>query len=365
MKKILTILLVAILASATLFAVDFSGRFRAGYEFKFKDGVTVTPWKAKEAKLTFKVSDDAGIWTINIKDFQDSLDSNDKLAANLSLNLAALLADNDVDLGDVSLSVSIGANSKMTALSAFNDKTGDELWKLKSNGSYSTELAVGYGSLVEVKFAIDPTAKVTKEMPLIISAKTTPVEGVSVSAGYTYNGYIAMNQVWWQTVKPEDWDEAEKGEFKPEDLTEKAVDHGVTVATDINVGTLVGLDFDLGVTAYDNIGFIAKETYNTFAAGVYGGVDVVDAFFELRMDNATVAKKTTTVLGMKSQVNFNLIENLAMDVFFNIGRFDKVGDSFEVGGDVSYTVSGVEFAANLKYAGGAGFSVTPKVIVVF
>ena len=64
-------------------------------------------------------------------------------------------------------------------------------------------------------------------------------------------------------------------------------------------------------------------------------------------------------------VNFNVVENLGLDVFFNIGNFEKVGDTFEVGGDVSYTVSGVEFAANLKYAGGAGFSVTPKVIVVF
>ena len=157
MKKILTILLVAILASATLFAVDISGRFRAGYTFNFNDGVTVTPWKAKEAKLTFKVSDDAGIWTINIKDFQDSLDSNDKLAANLSLNMAALLADNGVDLGDVSLSVSIGANSRMTALSAYNDVTGDELYKFKNDGEYSTEIAVGYGDLIQTKIAVDPT----------------------------------------------------------------------------------------------------------------------------------------------------------------------------------------------------------------
>ena len=347
MKKILTILLVAILASATLFAVDISGRFRAGYTFNFNDGVTVTPWKAKEAKLTFKVSDDAGIWTINIKDFQDSLDLNDKLAANLSLNMAALLADNGVDLGDVSLSVSIGANSRMTALSAYNDVTGDELYKLKNDGEYSTEIAVGYGDLIQTKIAVDPTSDVTKKMPLVISAMTTPVEGVSLSVGYAYNGYM-------YTAKATPWGK-----------TEGAVDHGVTVATNVNVGTLAGLDFDLGVTAYDNIGFTGKNTYNNFAAAVYGGVDVVDAYFEFRMDNTKIADVADNVFGMKTQVNFNVVENLGLDVYLSASDFSAFGDSFAVGGDVSYTISGVEFAANMEYGAGAGFSVTPKVIVVF
>ena len=365
MKKILTILLVAILASATLFAVDISGRFRAGYEFKFNDdGVGVKAWKPKEAKFTIKVSDDAGIWTINLKDWGEidlsedpdkvgvgSLDSNDKFGANLSLNMAALLAANGVEMGDVSLSVNIGANTMMTALSAYNDVTGDELYKLKNDGEYSTEIAVGYGDLIQTKIAVDPTSAVTKKMPLVISAMTTPVEGVSLSVGYAYNGYMyTANKAAWGTK------------------TEGAVDHGVTVATNVNVGTLAGLDFDLGVTAYDNIGFVGKDsTYNSFAAAVYGGVDVVDAYFEFRMDNTKDADVADNVFGMKSQVNFNVVENLGLDVFFNIGNFETIGETFEVGGDVSYTVSGVEFAANLKYAGGdeAGFSVTPKVIVVF
>ena len=368
MKKILTILLVAILASATLFAVDISGRFRAGYEFKFNDaGVDVDAWKSKEAKFTIKVSDDAGIWTINLKDWGEidvsdggtvgvgSLDSNDKFGANLSLNMAALLAANGVEMGDVSLSVNIGANTRMTALSAYNDVTGDELYKLKNDGEYSTEIAVGYGDLIQTKIAVDPTSEVTKKMPLVISAMTTPVEGVSLSVGYAYNGYMYL-----ASITPEGWVDS-----KGKSTTEGVVDHGVTVATNVNVGTLAGLDFDLGVTAYDNIGFTGKDTYNAFAAAVYGGVDVVDAYFEFRMDNTNITDVADNEFGMKSQVNFNVVENLGLDVFFNIGNFEKVGDTFEVGGDVSYTVSGVEFAANLKYAGGAGFSVTPKVIVEF
>ena len=355
MKKILTILTVALLAHTTVFAaLNVSGEFEAGYKFSFEDGkYAAESQDAKEGKFVLKVTDDANIWTINIKDFQDSLDSNDKLAANLSLNMAALLADNGVDLGDVSLSVSIGANSRMTALSAYNDVTGDELFKLKNDGEYSTEIAVGYGDLIQTKIAVDPTSDVTKKMPLVISAMTTPVEGVSLSVGYAYNGYM-------YTAKATPWVNE-----KAENLTEGAVDHGVTVATNVNVGTLAGLDFDLGVTAYDNIGFKGKNTYNNFAAAVYGGVDVVDAYFEFRMDNTKIADVADNVFGMKTQVNFNVVENLGLDVYLSAGDFSAFGDSFAVGGDVSYTISGVEFAAKMEYGAGAGFSVTPKVIVVF
>ena len=357
MKKILTILTVALLACSTVFAaVNLSGEFEGGYKFLFSDGeYSATTQDGKtEGKVTLKFTDDAGIWTVNVKSLS-SLDSSNKLGANLSLNMAALLADNGVDLGDVSLSVSIGANSRMTALSAYNDVTGDELYKLKNDGEYSTEIAVGYGDLIQTKIAVDPTSEVTKKMPLVISAMTTPVEGVSLSVGYAYNGYMYL-----ASITPEGWVDS-KG--KP--TTEGVVDHGVTVATNVNVGTLAGLDFDLGVTAYDNIGFTGKNTYNAFAAAVYGGVDVVDAYFEFRMDNTKIADVATNVFGMKTQVNFNVVENLGLDVYLSASDFSDFGNSFAVGGDVSYTISGVEFAANMEYGAGAGFSVTPKVIVVF
>ena len=346
MKKILTILLVAILASATLFAVDISGRFRAGYTFKFNDGVKIDPWKTSEAKFTIKVSDDAGIWTINFKDWGEgadvgALDSDDKFSANLSLDLAALLAANEVDLGDVSLGLNIGANTKMTALSAYNDVTGDELYKFKNDGKYSTELAVGYGDLIQTKIAVDPKV-VGSKFALVASALTKPVDGVAVSVAYAHNGY-----------------------FKLSDGAEKTPENAASVAADINVGTLAGLDFDLGVTVYDNFGWKKDASDNAFAAAVYGGVDVVDAFFEFRMDNVTVAKETATTLGMKTQVNLNVIENVGLDVYFAIEDFDNVEGSYTVGGDVSYTISGVKFAGKLNYEAGAGFSVTPKIVVTF
>ena len=352
MKKILTILTVALLACSTVFAaaVNLSGEFEGGYKFLFSDGeYSATTQDGKtEGKVTLKFTDDAGIWTVNVKGLA-TLDSGNALKANLSLNLAALMAANGVDLGDVSLALSLGANDKMTALSAYNDVTGDELYKFKNNGKYSTELAVGYGDLIQTKIAVDPVTSITVDakpepgkFSLVASALTKPVDGVAVSVAYAHNGL-----------------------FKLSGGAEKTPENAASVAADINVGTLAGLDFDLGVTVYDNFGWQKDASDNAFAAAVYGGVDVVDAFFEFRMDNVTAAKKTTTTLGMKTQVNLNIIENVGLDVYFTIGDFDNVEGSYTVGGDVSYTISGVKFAGKLNYEAGAGFSVTPKIVVTF
>ena len=341
MKKILTILTVALLACSTVFAaVNLSGEFEAGYKFSFKDEFKADPQDNAEGKVTVKVSDDAGIWTVNVKGLA-SLDSSNALDANLSLNLAALMAANGVDLGDVSLALSLGANKQMTALSAYNDVTGDELYKFKNDGLYSTELAVGYGDLIQTKIAVDPKV-VGSKFALVASALTKPVDGVAVSVAYAHNGY-----------------------FKLSDETEKTPENAASVAADINVGTLAGLDFDLGVTVYDNFGWQKDASDNAFAVAVYGGVDVVDAFFELRMDNQIYDKNTESLFGMKSQVNLNVVENLGLDVYFNIGDFEAFDTTYSVGGDVSYTVSGVKFAANLDYAAVAGFSITPKIVVTF
>ena len=344
MKKILTILTVALLACSTVFAaaVNLSGEFEGGYKFLFSDGeYSATTQDGKtEGKVTLKFTDDAGIWTVNVKGLA-TLDSGNALDANLSLNLAALMAANGVDLGDVSLALSLGANKQMTALSAYNDVTGDELYKFKNDGLYSTELAVGYGDLIQTKIAVDPKV-VGSKFALVASALTKPVDGVAVSVAYAHNGY-----------------------FKLSDETEKTPENAASVAADINVGTLAGLDFDLGVTVYDNFGWQKDASDNAFAAAVYGGVDVVDAFFEFRMDNVTAAKETATTLGMKTQVNLNVIENVGLDVYFTIGDFDNVEGSYTVGGDVSYTISGVKFAGKLNYEAGAGFSVTPKIVVTF
>ena len=357
MKKILTVLLVLVIATTTVFAITFDGRFRTGYKFTFSDaGYNAEGWKENiEARLNVKIADDNGIWTIKLKTFEGGLDSDDKLKANLGLDIDNLVKANGGDLGDFNIGLSIGANGAMTALSAYNDVTGDELFKAKNNGNYSAELALGYGKMIETKVAVDP--KTGEKASVVVSAMTTPVDGVSASLAYAYNGLM------YDTDK----------DYKI------FADHVVNVAVNANIGTLANLDFDLGVTVFDSFGSgnIAKDidnnantapltygdggkTYNVLNAAVYGGVDLVNAFFEFRMFNGA-----DTTCGMKSQVNVNPVENLALDVYFNMANFEST-DTIAVGGDVSYTISGVEFAANLEYGvKDAAFSVTPKVIVVF
>lgn len=342
MKKVLIIAIVALLTTATLFAgVNFSGRFRQGYTFSFGEKTTISPWKTEEAKLVIKATDDNGLWTVNLK-ATGALDSNDAWAANASFDLTKALALGGIDTGDFGLAISLGHNSKMTALSAYTDPTGNEYFKLKNNGKESMQIAMSYGNLIGFNVAFDPTTMIgddKNDPSLVLSAKTEPMNGLALAVAYAYNGYYA---------------DAIDGA----DTTAK---HMVGVSADVNMAKLVGLDFKLGLTAYDNIAIDGK---NSFATAVYGGVDLIDAFVEFTMINAD---KVNT-FGLNTQVNLNLVENLGLDVYFNIANLEKTADTFAVGGDVSYVLAGtgVEFALNAEYASkDQTFGITPKMIIVF
>lgn len=338
MKKILTIALVAVLAATSLFAgVNFSGRFRQGYTFTFKDGQdpTSAAWKSEEAKFVIKATDDDGIWTIGLKKVGD-LDSNDKWAANASVSLTKALAKAGVDMGDFGLAISLGNNSKMTALSAYKDSTGNEYFKLKNNGKESIQFAANYGSLVKFNVAFDPTT--TANGSTVASVLVAPVNGVSVGAGYAYNGW-----------------------FK-DSFAEKTGKNMVGVSALVDVAKLADLDFKLAVSAYDNILLEKDANVNSFAANVSAGVDMVDGFVEFVMNN----QKDNNKFGLNTCINFNVVENLALDAYFNIGDFSDVSKSYNIGADASYDLAGVTFALNADYAASDKvFSVTPKMIIVF
>lgn len=340
-KFVATLALVLLVVVSLAAAPTFSGRFRQGYTFTFAEGAdpAITEWKSEEAKLIIKFADDNGLWTIDLKT-TGPLNSNDKWGANASINLGKLLGAAGVDLGDFGMTASIGANTKMTALSAYNDVTGNEYYKLKNNGKASAQLAMNYGKLVKFNVAGDPT---NAGRSVVVSALTEPVEGVSVSVAYARNAWI--------------------GDNFDSDYTAKNMIGG---AVNVDVAKLAGLDFKLGVSAYDN--YALKEnsvSYNSLAANVNGGVEKVDGFVEFLMNNV-ISDSSTSNYAMNTQVNLNLVKNLGLDVYFNIANLEKTGDTFSVGGDVSYKLSGVEFAMNMEYAKASkSFAVTPKVIIVF
>ena len=375
MKKVLTIAVVAMLATATLFAgVSFSGRFRQGYTFTFPEegDATSAAWKTEEAKLVIKFSDDNGLWTVGLKNI-GALDSNDKWAANASFDVTKALALGGMDLGDFSLAISLGNNSKMTALSAYSDPTGNEYYKLKNNGKESMQLAMGYGKLAKFNVAFDPTSDGGS---IVISAKTEPVDGIALAAAYSYKGYFAdgfVNDK--EEVKDEDGDTV-LGKFN--DVYDVTADHVFGFSANADIAKLADIDFKLGVSAYDNIAVEAKEkisgakyTYNSFAIAVSGGVDLVDAYAEFTMGNKIPEEgDAESKYGLNMQVNLNPIEKLALDVYYNIADLENAGKYFSVGADASYDLAGVEFALNADYTkAGEGktgkFSLTPKMIIVF
>ena len=361
MKKVLTIAVVAMLATATLFAgVSFSGRFRQGYTFTFPEegDATSAAWKTEEAKLVIKFSDDNGLWTVGLKNI-GALDSNDKWAANASFDVTKALALGGMDLGDFSLAISLGNNSKMTALSAYSDPTGNEYYKLKNNGKESMQLAMGYGKLAKFNVAFDPTSDGGS---IVISAKTEPVDGIALAAAYSYKGYIA--------------DGFAKGkDAAGKDVFDLTADHVFGFSANADIAKLADLDFKLGVSAYDNVALAevsgVKYTYNSFAVAVSGGVDLVDAYAEFTMGNAIPEKgDSESKYGLNMQVNLNPIEKLALDVYYNIADLENAGKYFSVGADASYDLAGVELALNADYTkAGEGktgkFSLTPKMIIVF
>ena len=372
MKKVLTIAIVAMLATATLFAgVSFSGRFRQGYTFTFeedKDPV-VTAWKSEEAKLIMKFSDDNGLWTVNFKTVGKKFDSNDQFGANATFNLTKALSLAGIDTGDFSLAISLGNNDKMTALTAYDDPTGDEYYKLKNYGKESMQLAMAYGNLAKFNVAFDPT---TDGGSTVLSAKVTPVEGIDVAAAYAYQGWI------------EDAVLADNGDivvFEYEGVTEVVADNVIGLSAKADIAKLAGLDFALSVSAYDNIFLGIKyisdgdhvvdvdvlgvddAAINSFAANIAGGIDMVDAFVEFRMLNV---KDDDSYYGLKTQVNLNVVENLALDAYYNIANLEEAGDTFSIGADASYSFAGVEFALNAEYKKATkSFSLTPKMIIVF
>lgn len=357
MKKILTIALVAVLATASVFAgVNFSGRFRQGYVFTFADGedVSAETWKTEEAKLTMKFSDDNGVWTVNLKNY-GALDSNDKWAANATVDVKKALAAAGVDTGDFGLKVSFGNNEKMTALSAYDDAvTGNEYYKLKNNGKESLQLAASY-KMVKVNVVVDPTNKnwdkdakeyVAGGNPsALVSAQLDPVAGVSVAGAYAYKGYFS-DKTFGKALK---------------DYT---ADNMVGGSVKVDVKKLADLDFALSFSAYDNFAF-GDTKVNDLAANVYGGYGKFEGGVEFVM-GSVMDSETTTKCGLNAIVNFNATDDLAFDAYANIGDLSAVGDSLVVGADAGYTLAGVGLNLNLEYDfGGKSFSVLPYAVIKF
>ena len=352
MKKVLVSLLVLALAMTSVFAaVNFSGELVAGYGFQYNADnwtnhiVGQDGEDTNTTKLNLSIADDNGVWSIGL---EGVLVADGRVSGDLNVDLLkAFGVDSDFSLG-----LGLLVNDEQTGLRAYNNLSGKNFDRVRTaaQGLWAG-LNFGYGDLVKVQIAgspktiglqdggsiygpngatVDATAKPTgigaNAGDLIISAMTTPVEGVSVSV---------------------DW--ALKGENK---AYVKTANEGVIgAAANVNIGTLANLDFDLGVAVSDRFEFESK--YNALAASVYGGVDFVDFGVEYVL---RTQKDQTTRNFLYGKVGFNVVENMTLNVFGGALDLATAGNNWFVGGNVGYTVSGITFNLNVEYGASQSFS---------
>ncbi len=369
MKKILTLLLVAIMASAAVFAgVSFSGSFTAGYQANYNnDEWTFHAYgddgdDTEDGTLTLGIVDDNGIWSANIKAI-DLFDDSGDVDASLSVNFAKAIAAALNTESPVDVSFSIGTH-RYTTLRAYSNQAGNNWDRVRSVGQgYITALQVGYGDLIKVAASIDPGTLsastdgtgVTghkKSPDFTISALTKPVDGIAVSVDYAYNGEDKS-------------DDAEKNA-----IGEKATNGVFGAAADFNIGTLADLGFNLGVSVAER--YQIEDKYNVFAATVYGGVDMVTAYAEYALRTNAGENSDETYHYIHVGADFALVENMNLDVYFGADDIFSFADTYHVGGNVGYRLAGVKYNLGIEYAkGGAynydngGLSIVPSISVSF
>ncbi len=361
MKKVLVSLLVLALATAGVFAaVNVNGEIVAGYTFNYandtwnNDVFGQDNYGSQAFKLNANISDDEGIWSGNLKGV---MNADSRLDGKFTVDFGKVFMGAD---SDVSIKLDVAANNRIAGLNAYNNASGLNLSRIRTNNdNLWFGLTVGYTDLVQVQIAGGPNtiakadANYAGEGDLLASVLVKPLDGLAVSAGYVMNGEGKVLYDVGQTGKG-----------------------ALNAAVDVNVGTLAGLDFDLGVSAAYKYGFGSEV--NGIYATVYGGMDVVDVAVEYA---AMIPAQGATAHALYAGVDLNVVENLLLNVYG--GATDiATEDTFYVGGNVGYTISGITLNANIQYTGantatgcfgdigeGAvkakGFSITPSIALAF
>ena len=169
MKKILTILAVALISATTLFAaVDFSGSFTTGLGFQYDEN----DWDlwlygddgegTRESRLNLSIADDAGIWGINIvgavengktdniADFE--LNEAGKLGAELNLSITKLIDSAAGTSIPVDLSLFTTAADRVTTLRAYNNIARNDFDRVRTDDRLTHfGLSFGYENFVAVQ----------------------------------------------------------------------------------------------------------------------------------------------------------------------------------------------------------------------
>ena len=391
MKKVLVSLLVLVVAVSGVFAaVNFSGNLVTGYQFQYDQDKWTNHIMGQDGddsnttKLNLGFSDDNGIWSVTVEGI---LVGDGRVTGDLTVDFAKIFAPES----DWSAKLSLLAMDEVATLRAYHSVVGKNFDRIRTNANgIQTTLTVGYGDLVQVQvggtpvtvglsdggngpFQSDGTTGVTvpgetedttigqkptgisaADGEFLVSAMTKPIDGLAISAGYILNGKSDDN-------------------FKGFKMGGNGL---VAGALDVNLGTLIGLGFDLGVSASDKYALAADSASaanNLFAATVYGGTDLFDLGLEYGLQSVIPAEgevKNTSFIAAKA--NLYVLENLILNAYFGAWDLVNFGDSFFVGGEVGYVLSGITFKLGIEYSesyslayDNAGLVIIPSIGVSF
>ena len=359
MKKILALVLVISLVSASVFAgVSFSGSATAGFQFNYDEENWETHLYGDDgddtdtASVNLSIADDNGLWTVLLEG-TPAFDSSGSLAGDVTVDFGKMIFGAD---SPFSLTAGMAANDRSTTLRAYSNQSGKSFDRVRTadNGYFAT-LGFAYGDLVQVQAALAPkltgsktvqkadldtgVVSEVKETDTIYrgdftaSALVTPVDGIAVSVDYVLNGE----------------DDQDNGIFG--------------AAADINIGELLGTDFTAGVSVADRYNF---EKGNDFAVTVYGGIDLIEVAVEY-------AYTKDEAHSLYAGIDLNLIDNLGIGLYTGADNVTDYENTYYVGTDLSYTYTNITFGLGLEYAEAAsgfnydngGFNIVPYVSVAW
>ena len=166
----------------------------------------------------------------------------------------------------------------------------------------------------------------------MVSALVKPLDGLAVSATYVLKG----------DVTDSGFDTNATGDYG---------DGIIGASADIDVGTLAGLDFSLGVGLSEKYQF--ENENNIFAAAVYGAFDPIA--FEAQYGLKTYGNDRTEHF-LYAGVDITAVENMLLDVYFGAYNLSEFSDSWFIGGDVGYTLSNVTYKLGIEYGGGTSYA---------
>ncbi len=277
MRKILTIALVALMATSLFAGVKTSGYVQGSLtSFFYSDQDAEFFYPDSDNKAEVSIKDENGVWGTTFKaqnvGWHDDgkYGIKDVLAKNTTWVDVLKLAKVDSAFGLKATLIIGDKNSALTAYTAKADKKNYQ--KLQSVAGTGFDVEASYAKYATVKLGVHlfdayPTKEYNTNLASYqVSAKLTPVKGIAVAGGYKVVDFNKDKQAF-------------------------------TINGDVNVGKLANLSFDLGAGAAYRYDKAAKASYpdGCFTVEVYGGYKGFSAYGEMSFLNNNKEENTLKI----------------------------------------------------------------------